>query len=460
MKQRIIAVVLGAAMCISAFAGCGSQKETSGNSTGEVDSKSEAAEEKTDEPQETVTITWWGAIAEESGPQRVVDAFNEEFKDKGIQVEYQRFVNDTDGNLKLDTSLMAGSDVDVYFSYASSGLQQRADSDMALNLAELIERDGFDYEGLFGESVKSSYINGSPYSIATTASKSSLLVNKDMFDAAGIEIPESWTFEEFREVCKKLTSGEGQDKVYGMFWNTQQNIYEYWTYLAKRSLGGDPYYKEGGKETNFDNEILQASAQLVYDTMQDGTAPTHVDSVTQKLTQEGMFLSGKSAMTVGSWIIRSVKNLEEYPHDFVTAYAPYPVYSEDAEYTYGTAGDNMCINPKSEHIDAAWEFVKWYATGGMLPMAYGGRIPLCSTVDQDAIMEEFLSGAEEIIDIESAKAIALPDAQDKLTPDTITTSLEEIRKVLSEEVEAYFTGQKDLQTAFADAKTRGDEFLK
>lgn len=454
--KKIIALFMAVVMCLSVFAGCGAKEESAQPTEA---AKPEAAA-PAGEQKEVITLRWWAGIPAENGPANVVAAFNEQFKDKGIQVEYERYVNDTEGNLKLDTSLMASGDIDVYVTYGVSRLSQRVDSNMALNLTELIERDGFDYEGLFGEAVQNSYINGEPHSIATVATKGSFLVNKDMFDAAGIEIPESWTFEEFREVCKKLTSGEGQDKVYGVFWNTQQNISEYWTYLANQSIGGNAYYKNGGTETNFDNEALQAAAQLVYDTMQDGTAPTHVDSVTQKLSQEGMFLTGKCAMTVGNWIIRSVKNTEEYPHDFVTAYAPYPVLSEDAAYTYGTAGDEVCINPKSENIDAAWEFVKWYATEGVISMAAGGRIPLCSTIDQDAIIELFLSGAEDLIDAESAKASLLPKAGEVLTPDTITTSGEEIKQVLNEEVEAYFTGQKDLAEAFADAKERADEFLK
>lgn len=107
-----------------------------------------------------------------------------------------------------------------------------------MDLSSLIERDKFDYAGLFGESVKSAYINGKPYTIATTLTKGSLLVNKNMFDEAGIEIPTEWTFDEFREICKKLTKGEGQNKVYGMFWNTQQNITEYWLYLVQQTADG------------------------------------------------------------------------------------------------------------------------------------------------------------------------------------------------------------------------------
>lgn len=61
---------------------------------------------------------------------------------------------------------------------------------------------------MFGSDVKADYINGKPYSIASVITKGTLLLNKDMFDAAGIAIPTEWTFDEFREVCKKLTKGE------------------------------------------------------------------------------------------------------------------------------------------------------------------------------------------------------------------------------------------------------------
>ncbi|QHQ60870.1 extracellular solute-binding protein [Anaerocolumna sedimenticola] len=457
MKRKLVSIILVAVLCTSLLAGCGAKKETAGTNV----TADDAADNKSSN-KDMVTIRFWGGVPPETGPQDVVDRFNEEYKDKGIQVEYERYVNDDQGNLKLETSLLAGSDIDVYVSYGTYKMQKRAEGGMALDLSELMTRDNFDYEGMFGSDVKADYINGKPYSIASVITKGTLLLNKDMFDAAGIAIPTEWTFDEFREVCKKLTKGEGQDKVYGMFWNTQQNITEYWLYLAMQTLGGNPLYKEGGKETNFDNDVLKKTAELVYNTMNvDKTAPTHVDSITQKLTQESMFLTGHSAMIVGNWAIRSVKDKEQYPHDFVTAYAPYPVISKDQRnYVYGGLGDEISINPKSENVDAAWEFVKWYTQDGVSSMAAGGRIALCNKVDKNVLAESFSKGAEDLIDMDSAKALVFPVGGEKLTIPTITTSLPEIQKILAEETEAYFTDQKDLDTAFADAKSRSDELLK
>ena len=53
----------------------------------------------------TVTIQVWGGVPAESGPQASVDEFNALYKDKGIQAEYTRFVNDNNGNLQLETNI-------------------------------------------------------------------------------------------------------------------------------------------------------------------------------------------------------------------------------------------------------------------------------------------------------------------------------------------------------------------
>lgn len=139
---------------------------------------------------------------------------------------YERFVNDETGNMKLETNLLGGDDVDLYMTYTTTYLQKRATSNMALDLSELIERDGFDLVENFGEMAESFYVDGKPYSIPTKLDQYGMVLNKDLFDEAGIEIPTEWSFDEFREICKKLTHGEGADKVYGVFWNTQQDVYQ------------------------------------------------------------------------------------------------------------------------------------------------------------------------------------------------------------------------------------------
>lgn len=410
--------------------------------------------------EDIVTLRFWGGVPPEAGPQASVDLFNEQYADKGIRVEYERFVNDDTGNLKLETNLLSGDGVDLYMTYTTDILAKRAEGNMALDLSELIERDGFDLTQYGGSLMESYYINGKPYCVPTKLDQYGIVLNKDMFDAAGIPIPTEWTFDEFREVAKKLTHGEGQDKVYGMFWNSQQDLTYILSYLVAQTNGGDPMYLSE-TESAFTDPVVLAAVELIYNMMNvDGSSPTHADSVTQKLSQEGVFLAGKSAMTIGPWMVRSIKDLDNYPHDFVTAFAPYPVYAEgQRNFTQGGYGDMLCINPKSEHIEEAWEFIKWYATEGMLPVVEGGRVPCFNTYDPAEVTAAFLKGGEELLDSETTMTVLINPADNYAAP-SITNHSAAIKRVFTEEMETILLGDETPAEGMAKAKERADAILQ
>lgn len=445
--KKILSLAIASILTVISFSGCGSSNQSS-----------EAVNSKGGS-EKTVTLRMWGGVPPEAGPQKACDNFNELYKDKGIQVEYERYVNDETGNLKLETNLLSGNGVDLYMTYSADVLTKRADANMALDLTELCEKDAFDINQYFGDMAKSYYVNGKPYSIPTKLDQFGIVLNKTMFEEAGIEIPTEWTYDEFMEIAKKLTKGEGQDKTYGMFWNTQQDPTGF-TYSLCQTLGGDPFYKSE-TETNFTSPEFIKSVDLINKMMNvDGTSPTHTDSVTQKLSQESMFLTGKSAMTIGSWMIRNIKNVQEYPHDFETAFAPYPVVEKgQRNYTQGGYGDFLCINPKSENIDAAWTFLQWYSTEGMLPVVEGGRVPASNTYEPEEIVQAFIKGSEKYLDSETTMNVLIKPANNYAVP-KITNKLPEIKKVLHEELEGIYTGNQTSEEGMKKAKERADELLK
>jgi len=98
------------------LAGCSGN----GNGNGNDNTSSEASPSAsaTVSSRNPVKLTMWGGIPPESGPQAVVDTWNAEHPD--IQVEYVRFVNDDEGNLKPDTAMMTGQDFDLFVNYMIS----------------------------------------------------------------------------------------------------------------------------------------------------------------------------------------------------------------------------------------------------------------------------------------------------------------------------------------------------
>jgi len=408
-----------------------------------------------------ILLKFWGGVPAEYGPEQTIKAFNEAYKYKGIQAEYVRFVNDDTGNIKLETTLLAGGDIDIYMTYTTSSLVKRGTGKMALELSPMLQKVGFDPVKELGEVVSTCFYDGKVYGLPTKMENYFILANKNMFDAAGIPLPESWTYDEFRATAKKLTRGEGLNKVYGMYWNTNMEIFRP-SYIAQTVLGPNFLYKEGGKETNLDNPEFIKLNQMVADMMLvDKSAISHTDNVTQKLSIESTFLAGKSAMSLGVWAIRSIKDIEKYPHDFVTAYLPPPVSDKSkAKYSIGeqVIGDFICINPNSDYKDAAMEFIMWYIKGGMLNMTPYGRVPIYKGLSPETIAEMYMKNGEKILDrttvlkfLEPAKNIAIS---------TETNKLPEVQKVFNEALEAIYTGHKDAATALKEAKIKADKFLK
>ena len=107
-KSRILALLLCLCMLVGVLAACSKTDTTTPDASGETAQSGDTA--KTGD---VVTIRMWGGVPAESGPQAACDAFNEAYKDKGIQVEYERFVNDDTGNVKLETNLLGGNEIDV-----------------------------------------------------------------------------------------------------------------------------------------------------------------------------------------------------------------------------------------------------------------------------------------------------------------------------------------------------------
>lgn len=104
---------------------------------------------------------------------------------------------------------MAGEDggVDVFIGYGSkNSLATRADGGLLYDYSDYLDSIGFDIGKELGENTKANYVfdNGEVWGLPTKFDNNAyLMVNKDMFDEAGIALPyDGWTYAEFRDVVK------------------------------------------------------------------------------------------------------------------------------------------------------------------------------------------------------------------------------------------------------------------
>ena len=393
----------------------------------------------------TIKLVMWGGVPPESGPQEVVDNWNAANAD--IQVEYVRYVNDDDGNLKLDTALLTGQSIDLYVSYTMSNIQKRVDAGVALDLTSRLGEYNIDEK--MGPDAKLWQLDGTYYGMPTKKNASFVALNQNALDKANLKIPKEWTWDEYKEYAKILN----QDFDYGLVQSTVSFMDPLDSVLE--NIG----YTKADGSSNMDNEYTVKWLEISNEMMTvDKSTPTLGEQLTSKMPVENMFLGGEAAMlSIGEWLIRSSNNLDEYPRDFKIAFAPIPRLLENSEdfITSGGLGDFISVNAKSKNQDAAWKFLQWYADGGMAPMAAGGRLPSSKDMDASVALDNLLGDKANTYDVDSLKYVLFEDT----TPTFVRNLAQEVIDLRTQEYEKYFLGGQNAQDAAANMAKHHNKFI-
>jgi multiple sugar transport system substrate-binding protein len=402
-----------------------------------------------------INLVIWGGVPAENGPQKVVNEWNKQHSD--IQVTYVRYVNDDAGNTKLDTSLMSGEQIDLYFTYTTANIAKRVDGGFAENLSKMgidsfvdanIARSGvFKY--------KSQY-----YSIPTVKEPVAMMINKSLLDAANIKIPKNWTVSQYRDIAKKLTKTENGKTTYG--------TYPFYTTapidIARTILGNNYLYKNSGKESNYDNDAFKYN-KLSYDLINtDKSALPYVDILSRKLKAypQNVFLSGEVAMMpFSSWMLRYVKDKVNYPHNWVTTFAPIPVQDGvKADYNIGLYDNFLMINSKSTHKTEALSFLKFWTTYGSRFLIPGGKFPAWNRIGNDEILKIFFSDNSEKYFDKAALSKVILNSNTKYSYDDITVAAPEMQQIFNEEVDKLYLDQENYDQFLKALKIRSDDAIK
>lgn len=365
-----------------------------------------------------VTLEVWGGVPAENGPQDLIDAFME--ANPSIKVNYTRYVNDDTGNIQLDTALQGGTPIDVYFTYAVPRLGQRIGAGAAADLTPYVTADA-DLNAWVTETDGIFTYEDKYYSLPTTKEPNFIFINKDKLDAAGASVPESgWTIEEFQELAKTLTA----DGAFGAYAPPD---------VARMKLGPDYWFKEGAKESNFDDPAFREDMQLHRDMIDAGTAFPWTDVLAQNLRAYAQtpFLTEQTILWMNSsYSLRFISDKEQYPHEFVTSFAPIPVPADTTD-PWNGGGINNWIQVKegTENPDAAWQFTRFWLVDGAKYMLKAGKIPAFPGTDEDAIVEGILGpDRDTLYDVEMYRKVVFAD-DIRLVTDTITTATAEIQQI-------------------------------
>lgn len=429
-RKKLIVVLIAVFAIASIIAGCGGGNNDANNNG------------KQGQKNEPVKLVFWGGVPAESGPQAVVDTWNANNPD--IQVEYVRFVNDDEGNLKLDTALITQQDVDVYMSYNVPRLLKRIDAGTAMDLSAFTDYDIEDKMGPMAEDWK---IDGKYYAIPTTRNVYMIWMNQDLLEEHNLSVPFHWTWDEMKEYANILKA----DNRYGLV-----QFLESYSDPLDSVLSQYGYTKADGT-SNFDHPGVAKWLTTLNEMMSNNATAPLGEQLTTKMPVETMFLKGEAAMlNAGPFIFRTSNNLTDNPRDFKIAFAPVPRIVDRVEdfKPRNGLGDGLTLNPNSKHIDEAWKFMKWYSDEGIMLMAAGGRVPASKDVNREEAVRLMVEGVEHLYDQESLNKVLFEQVN------TFTRSVpQQVMDLRREEYEKYFIGSQTLEQTIDNMVSRHNAFM-
>ena len=361
----------------------------SNNGNAEVENEASNEDDK-----EQVTIKWynWDNDVMAQTSEKYIADFEEEYPH--ITVESISLVpGDSLGSLQnLDILLSSGEEVDVISFPNVDSLYQRAEMGAIAPLDEFYEDHGVipEDEYFINPSVEDQY-----YGIQYNATLNFMMLNKDAFDAAGIDIPDSsWTWEDFEQYAEQVKDHEGESNMYGAYFHT----WPLYMNPPAQTLMKHPFLYEDGT-TNFADESFPRMFEMRERLENEDITKTYEEALGADLGYRTEYFNENAAMLLtGSWMIGEAGNTELNPHDFTTAFAPVPVLDEGDASEYYMGGNFFGIGETSEFKEEAYLFARHVSTNLSDSRA---ELPGWKKGDPQPVVERMIQGNEDQIDVDS-----------------------------------------------------------
>lgn len=368
MKLRRIATLGLAGITAAGLAACGGSSGAGATAAGTTAAGTTAAAAQTNTAASTEPVTIKVSLWDYSNTAYypiMVEAF--EKSHPNIKVDIVEF-SAAEYSDTIVVKMGAKEKYDVVF---MKGLPEMSALIAGGHLQPLTDRvTGFDMKP-YGGAEKSLSLDGVVYGLPFRTDNNMIFYNKDLFDKAGVQYPkDGMTMEEYRELAKKMTSGEGAEKVYGSHVHTwPSNVYQYSRFID---------------EFNYLDTSTYEKLKPYYETIlgmqnEDKSVQDYGELKTGNIHYSGVFYNEQVAMLqIGSWYIEMLTGnvTPQSEHYFKWGAVTLP-NSKGNTYENMVGGITPCsIGAYSEHPEEAWEFLS-YVCGeeGAKVIAERGIVP-------------------------------------------------------------------------------------
>ncbi len=438
------------------LAGCGGTNtpadqpaETKAEPNSEAKTEAKAAEPI------TLRFLSWEAVHSKNH-EALAKAYEE--KNPGVKVvfEYTAENNNVEHLKKADLMLLAGDTADIIAAPGSGDYCERAAKNLYEPLDDFIKAEGKTYDDMYSFGMK---INDKYYALPADVKIWFVMLNKNLLDAANLPVPKlDWTWDDYRDYALKLTKGEGVNKVFGSHMHTWEMHSFTGIYSVKM---GNTYFKNGDPtKHDFDNPIYKDFLKYRNDLEKvDKVQMPFFEIKSQNVPYRTPFFNQKAAMIpIGSWMIAEIKDTKNFPHDFVTTFAPLPRWKDAPEGRTPVDGHFYSINKNSKHKEAAYKFLRFYTTEGVAIKA--SSLSAEKGFDNSKVVEKLIAGGEKLYDLEALNAVLNNPKRVDNAPEILPTYHNDMKKIFETEAEKYLVGGQSLDNAIANMCKQADDVIK
>lgn len=308
MKNKVISMLLTAAMAATMLTGCGNTSNEAAEKTEQTDVETDTQEQVSSQTSETesnkdtedITISFWCNFTGSDGDvlREIVDNYNQSNTD-GITVDIDIMDFDT-LQAKLPTAVSTGTGP----SFILAGIEfikQYKENGMLESIDDFWDVTGIDKNNFYENVLDKSYVDGILYGVPMQYNCQYLYYNKDIFEAAGLD-PETppTTFEELEQAAIACT--DTAKNQYGLGLPTDYG--NYCQYLWGN--GGDVINLEGTENYLNSEENVATLEWIQKMAVEEGVSPAGLTAA----DADTMFQSGQLAMyTSGPWNINGLNSL-------------------------------------------------------------------------------------------------------------------------------------------------------
>ncbi len=355
------------------------------------------------DPNLTGTVRFVCAYNGGQGIDALIEAFNELYPN--VKVELTTISNNESGNLKINTSLMAGDEIDVLLSYTSTLTVSRSQSNFFYDLTDLIDAENIDMVDEWGGRLE---VNGRVYSIPVDGLNYYIAINKTLWDNAGLgEIPTRWTMDEYADACRAMTAD-------GVIGGADSHGSNHWMNHVYQAFGSDMLYNaDKTAVTTVSNPAFVDTLNRQIALEEEGVWYPWSEMKASNMQTQNLLLGGYTASTVSNNMTRFIADQVNYPIDFTVSFAPYPTLTAEDEHNYMEGPSkygHLAITSTCENVEAAWAFVRFFAREGNVYLVKAGHLPTWKYTDRDKAVT-LLFGSEEdaakLVDVEAYKRVVL-----------------------------------------------------